>query len=266
MLNESLSNETVDATPLWPNMTEPLTPKVIEGVTTVHDGWGIIAALVALLFFVVILGIVLILGPMCIPRQSVRRVRSFVADPERIKRRNQTIQDWVITKQVMDHEVCCNKLLHGESLTQSSGLSCEHHDDGDIDYATNECFICMEEFRVGEDVSWSFCRHVYHRDCIQKWLLRKKGCPYCRRTMLLVDDCALPLDKTTLQELMTKRQNREKSTFFCNQDGLVLIRQESLQDLESEGSYIEVSSQVNVAVEEPPIDKQLTSIAPLDRV
>ena len=53
-----------------------------------------------------------------------------------------------------------------------------------------ECSICMEVFKVGDKVSFSpaeGCLHVFHHDCLRRWLLRKTDCPCCRVIVLPVD-------------------------------------------------------------------------------
>jgi len=46
------------------------------------------------------------------------------------------------------------------------------------------CIICFRDYEVGEQVVWSSsetCRHVYHMECMLKWLSTgKKKCPICR--------------------------------------------------------------------------------------
>ena len=39
------------------------------------------------------------------------------------------------------------------------------------------CPICYEEFDKGSLLS---CGHVFHENCIQLWLQKKKKCPVCR--------------------------------------------------------------------------------------
>jgi len=48
------------------------------------------------------------------------------------------------------------------------------------------CAICLDNFKVGESVSWSRhlidCKHVFHHACIAAWLSgRNDDCPCCRR-------------------------------------------------------------------------------------
>jgi hypothetical protein len=43
-----------------------------------------------------------------------------------------------------------------------------------------ECIICREEFEDGLELTRLPCSHVYHGDCIVKWLEKSHCCPLCR--------------------------------------------------------------------------------------
>ncbi|XP_059439194.1 uncharacterized protein LOC132171809 isoform X1 [Corylus avellana] len=43
-----------------------------------------------------------------------------------------------------------------------------------------ECIICTEEFQGGLELTRLPCSHVYHGDCIVKWLEKSHRCPLCR--------------------------------------------------------------------------------------
>jgi len=73
-----------------------------------------------------------------------------------------------------------------------------------------ECNICLTQFQVGDSAAWSMqygkmvlsggnsssdlstslttndendvCKHVFHEECISRWLLVRNGCPICRRS------------------------------------------------------------------------------------
>ncbi|KAB1283146.1 RING finger protein 11 [Camelus dromedarius] len=44
-----------------------------------------------------------------------------------------------------------------------------------------ECAICSMDFVCGDRTRSLPCKHVYHLDCIDEWLMRSCTCPYCRR-------------------------------------------------------------------------------------
>jgi len=44
----------------------------------------------------------------------------------------------------------------------------------------SSCTICMEDFKVGDDVKTLPCLHLYHMSCIDAWLRRSNGCPICK--------------------------------------------------------------------------------------
>jgi hypothetical protein len=48
-----------------------------------------------------------------------------------------------------------------------------------------ECVICTDLFRLNEGKRTLVCGHVYHKKCIDKWILDyKTTCPLCRQKIL----------------------------------------------------------------------------------
>jgi hypothetical protein len=125
-------------------------------------------------------------------RQNVR-VREPVFDPRRIERRYETIEGWLITKKVQNHDAFCEKVV-GVSTQRKDEAVCEEkckritcslshdtgkdevvcdetckqmkcslpHDTAETDeewsfggYEEKECPICMECLEVDDVVSWS---------------------------------------------------------------------------------------------------------------
>ena len=41
------------------------------------------------------------------------------------------------------------------------------------------CVICMSDFAVGDPIRFLPCMHIYHKDCIEDWLVRSFTCPSC---------------------------------------------------------------------------------------
>ncbi|OMO61498.1 Zinc finger, RING-type [Corchorus capsularis] len=46
-----------------------------------------------------------------------------------------------------------------------------------------DCIICMEQLCSGTEVTQMPCLHLFHGDCIQKWLNTSHICPLCRHSM-----------------------------------------------------------------------------------
>ncbi|PSR86785.1 E3 ubiquitin-protein like [Actinidia chinensis var. chinensis] len=45
------------------------------------------------------------------------------------------------------------------------------------------CGVCHDDMVFGEEVRSLRCRHVFHMDCIYRWLKVKNACPFCRYSM-----------------------------------------------------------------------------------
>ncbi|XP_073035306.1 E3 ubiquitin-protein ligase RING1-like [Primulina eburnea] len=45
------------------------------------------------------------------------------------------------------------------------------------------CSICLEDFYTGCEVLSMPCSHIFHEDCIKKWLKTSHYCPICRLEM-----------------------------------------------------------------------------------
>nr|XP_033514787.1 RING-H2 finger protein ATL64-like [Nicotiana tomentosiformis] len=42
------------------------------------------------------------------------------------------------------------------------------------------CAICLLEYKDEDIVGTLQCGHEFHAGCVQKWLLQKNACPFCR--------------------------------------------------------------------------------------
>ena len=48
-----------------------------------------------------------------------------------------------------------------------------------------QCLICLEEYHQEEDLRLLSCRHVFHKDCVDRWLeTGRNNCPACRTQVM----------------------------------------------------------------------------------
>lgn len=47
------------------------------------------------------------------------------------------------------------------------------------------CVICMEAIILNEDIRIFSCNHFFHIKCIDSWLLKKRNCPLCKKSISL---------------------------------------------------------------------------------
>ena len=44
-----------------------------------------------------------------------------------------------------------------------------------------QCPICLDNYKIGDKISYLPCFHLYHYKCIKKWLKCSKKCPLCKK-------------------------------------------------------------------------------------
>ena len=78
-------------------------------------------------------------------------------------------------------------LINKEKNNQSNN---KNIDDNEVDYIilnknfeNNECIICLDSMIVNEKVKILYCGHMYHYECINAWIKKKKeiNCPLCSK-------------------------------------------------------------------------------------
>jgi len=50
------------------------------------------------------------------------------------------------------------------------------------------CPICLEDYEEGDKLRYLQCKHHFHLECVDKWLLSNKSCPVCKRNVDDKDD------------------------------------------------------------------------------
>jgi hypothetical protein len=73
-----------------------------------------------------------------------------------------------------------------------------------------ECNICIEHI-IDEDKYITKCNHIFHKECINKWLQLNNKCPYCRTEL------TTPLDNgptATMASLVPSRSISRNGDFI----------------------------------------------------
>ncbi|OAO11840.1 hypothetical protein AV274_6453 [Blastocystis sp. ATCC 50177/Nand II] len=56
---------------------------------------------------------------------------------------------------------------------------------------SEECPICLEDFKEGEPVKRLPCGHLFHAACVKEWIVDVRGvCPLCRQGIFTKDACS----------------------------------------------------------------------------
>ena len=69
-----------------------------------------------------------------------------------------------------------------EKITKS-GRSCKNYRVGNFEFCathSSDCVICFEKL-VSENVQELACGHMFHHNCIERWLEDNSTCPCCRK-------------------------------------------------------------------------------------
>jgi len=59
---------------------------------------------------------------------------------------------------------------------------------GKLKESQTVCGICLEEFKVQDEMRTMDCTHCFHKECIDRWLGQVASCPICKKE--LTSDCA----------------------------------------------------------------------------
>jgi hypothetical protein len=114
-------------------------------------------------------------------------------------------------RQLVKRHLLCRRLEHAESVTTLSEILegtddfDEERNEGNVIARTlqrvetsvqhlmghpPECAICLDHYEAGETVCWAkvrVCSHIYHEDCIVRWLESHDECPLCRENLIVED-------------------------------------------------------------------------------
>ncbi|MBA3816467.1 MAG: hypothetical protein H0X29_08105 [Parachlamydiaceae bacterium] len=101
-----------------------------------------------------------------------------------------------------------------------------------IETAQKTCMICLENIHLNarckeEEERVLKCRHVFHSECIERWVKLKHNCPLCR-DHVDVDTLEAPRSEMSAEEILAVPDHVPDHNLQFNQ-GLTQVRSEILQ-------------------------------------
>ncbi|CAM9787623.1 unnamed protein product, partial [Laminaria digitata] len=69
------------------------------------------------------------------------------------------------------------------------------------------CSVCLDEYAEGDQLLQLTCGHVFHRSCIDLWLMEHRVCPCCRTDLDKLAQVA-QVFPTTSRRSLQKALNR----------------------------------------------------------
>ena len=72
-----------------------------------------------------------------------------------------------------------------------------------LDEDKKNCIICLEDFKTGDKALILPCIHLFHTECIKKWLESQNSCPICK--------FELTADNPEVDENLKNNGNNEKN-------------------------------------------------------
>ncbi|KAL5012100.1 hypothetical protein ScPMuIL_010651 [Solemya velum] len=56
--------------------------------------------------------------------------------------------------------------------------------DKELESETDQCPVCIEPYKTSEVIRILPCKHVFHKSCVDPWLLDQRSCPMCKLDIL----------------------------------------------------------------------------------
>ncbi|CAG5121354.1 unnamed protein product, partial [Candidula unifasciata] len=54
----------------------------------------------------------------------------------------------------------------------------------ELDSEFDQCAVCIEPYKAHDVIRILPCRHVFHKSCVDPWLLDQRSCPMCKLDIL----------------------------------------------------------------------------------
>ncbi|CAH2979335.1 unnamed protein product [Chilo suppressalis] len=110
-------------------------------------------------------------------------------------------------------------------------------DDREVQGDGECCAICIEPYKVSETLRSLPCRHDFHKNCIDPWLLEHRTCPMCKMDILKYYGFVYTGSQESILQLDVEERSRALSPARARHP-LTLV----IHNLSSDNSYSEAGS------------------------
>ena len=76
----------------------------------------------------------------------------------------------------------------------------------DRKFMVQECVICIEPIRNDTQCRMLSCFHIFHSECVEKWLIENASCPMCAKVLVSKDDIKLDLKKHQMNSIVVDNE------------------------------------------------------------
>mmetsp|Transcript_1877 Transcript_1877/g.1587 ORF Transcript_1877/g.1587 Transcript_1877/m.1587 type:complete len:450 (+) Transcript_1877:38-1387(+) len=146
--------------------------------STAPTVWYYCLVIIILVYVSLALPFLIVLA-ICICLPCVLIIFRFFAEPEGADDR--------IIKDLPTRKVTADELRKktettddGNELQNGNTENGDGDEDEDDDEDAPSCAICMQDYKVDDELRILPCKHEFHCECVDKWLPMKKICPLCR--------------------------------------------------------------------------------------
>ncbi|XP_006122696.2 RING finger protein 148 [Pelodiscus sinensis] len=89
--------------------------------------------------------------------------------------------------------------------------------DKEADTDAENCVVCLEVYKPKDVVRILRCSHIFHRLCIDPWLLQHRTCPVCKCDLLKPSEAELPV-RNEAESLQAVVPNEALDTTLLNEE------------------------------------------------
>lgn len=102
-----------------------------------------------------------------------------------------------------------------------------HRGDLETDPDFDLCAVCVESYKVFETIRVLPCRHIFHKSCIDPWLIERRNCPICKIDILQA--CGIHVNCTRESEGSHVSTNTDFETPYFLVEASELLLQNNAQ-------------------------------------